>query len=69
LCKKSGRLFIYASTVVKFVAYKYDLSTERLVTIILCSKNAAHKGGVDLLYTQILELAFQDAGPSEKELY
>ena len=69
LCKKAGGLFIYASTVVKFVASKYHLPTERLDLIILRSRDVAHEGGVDLLYTQILELAFQDADPGEKELY
>ena len=68
-CKKAGGLFIYASTVVKFVASKYHLPTERLDLIILSSQGAAHEGGIDLLYTQILELAFHDADPSERELY
>ena len=69
LCKKAGGLFIYASTVVKFVASKYHLPTERLDLIILRSKGATHEGGIDLLYTQILELAFHDADPGEQELY
>ena len=69
LCKKAGGLFIYASTVVKFVASEYHLPTERLDLIILRSKGVAHEGGIDLLYTQILELAFQGADPAEQELY
>ena len=69
LCKMAGGLFIYASTVVKFVASKYHLPTERLDFIILRSQGAAHEGGVDFIYTQILELAFQDADPSEQDLY
>ena len=69
LCKEAGGLFIYASTVVKFVAPKYHLPTERLDLIILRSKDAAHEEGINDLYTQILELAFQDAKPSEQELY
>ena len=69
LCKKAAGLFIYASTVVKFVASKYHLPTERLDLIILQSRDAAHEGGVDRLYTQILELAFQDADPGDQELY
>ena len=69
LCKKAGGLFIYASTVIKFVASKYHLPTERLDLIILRPQDAAHEGGIDLLYTQILELAFHDADPGEQELY
>ena len=68
LCKKAGGLFIYASTVVKFVASEFHTPTERL-DLILNSQNAAHEGGIDLLYTQILELAFNNADPGEQELY
>ena len=69
LCKEAGGLFIYASTVVKFVASKYHLPTERLDLIILQSKDVAHEDGIDNLYTQILELAFQDAKSGEQEVY
>ena len=69
LCKIAGGLFIYASTVIKFVASEYHLPTERLDLIILRSQGAAHEGGIDLLYTQILQLAFQSADPDEQELY
>ena len=69
LCKKAGGLFIYASTVVKFVASEYHIPTERLDLIILRSQDTAHEGGIDLLYTQILELAFHHADPGEQELY
>ena len=69
LCKKAGGLFIYASTVVKFVASDYHLPTERLDLIILHSQVAAHEGGIDLLYTKILELAFQGADPGDQEVY
>ena len=69
LCKKAGGLFIYASTVVKFVASKHHIPSERLDFIILRPQSAIHEGGVDLLYIKILELAFQDADPGEQELY
>ena len=69
LCKMAGGLFIYASTVVKFVASKYHAPTRRLDLIILRSQGAAHEGGIDFVYTQILELAFQDADPGEQDLY
>ena len=69
LCRMAGALFIYASTVIKFVASKYHLPTERLDLIISRSQGAAHEGGIDLLYTQILKLAFHDADSGEQELY
>ena len=68
LCKKAGGLFIYASTVVKFVASEYHLPTERLDLIILRSQGVAHEGGIDLLYTQVLQLAFLGADPADQEL-
>ena len=69
LCKMAGGLFIYASTVVKFVTSEWHLPTERLDLIILRPQGATHEGGIDLLYTQILELAFHGADPDEQELY
>ena len=69
LCKKAGGLFIYAATVVKFVASKHHIPSERLDFVILRPQSAIHEGGIDLLYTQILELAFQGADPGEQELY
>ena len=69
LCKEAGGFFIYASTVVKFVGSKYHDPTKRLDLIISKSQGAAHERGVDFLYTQILELAFQEADPGDHELY
>ena len=54
---------------VKFVGSKYHDPTKRLELIISQSQGAAHERGTDFLYTQILELAFQDADPGEQELY
>ena len=68
LCEEASGLFISASTVVKFVASKYHYPTERLDLIISRSRDATHNG-VDILYTQILQLAFEDADPDEQELY
>ena len=70
LCKKSAGLFIYASTVVKFVASPYGLPTDRLTLIISLRQSTAHEGksGIDLLYTQVLEQGYHDADPDE-ELY
>ena len=69
LCKRASGFLIYASTVVKFVGSKYHDPTKRLDLIISQSQGAAHERGVDFLYTQILELAFQDAAPGDQELY
>jgi hypothetical protein len=64
LCTKAAGLFIYASTVVKFVAFRYQTPTQQLERIISLPQNTAHEGraGVDLLYTQILEQAAADVG-------
>ena len=71
LCKKAAGLFIYASTVVKFVASQYHLPTERLTLIISLPQSTAHEGksGIDLLYIQVLEHAFHDTDSDEQELY
>ena len=69
LCTKADGFFIYASTVVKFVGSKYHDPAKRLDLIISQCQGAAHERGVDFLYTQILELAFQDADPDDHELY
>ena len=62
LCKKAARLFIYASTAVKFVASNYHSPYERLALIVSIPQDTSHegKGGIDHLYTQILEQAFHD---------
>ena len=68
LCKKAAGLFIYASTVAKFVASEYHTPTERLALIISLPQNTTHEGrlGIDLLYTQVLEQAFHD---TDQEFY
>ena len=60
LCKKAAGFFIYASTAVKFVASQCDPPDERLALIISLPQDTSHegKGGIDLLYTQVLEQAF-----------
>jgi len=62
LCKKAGGFFIYASTVVKFVASEGDLPTERLslITSLPQSTTEEGKSGVDELYTKVLQQAFSD---------
>ena len=71
LCKKAAGLFIYASTVVKFVASPHHSPTERLTLVVSLRHSTAHEGksGIDLLYTQVLEQAFHDADSDEQELY
>jgi hypothetical protein len=62
LCTKAAGLFIYASTVVKFVAFRYQTPTQQLERIISLPQNTAFEGraGIDLLYTQILEQTAAD---------
>jgi len=60
LCSKAAGLFIYASTVVKFIASQYHPPDERLALIISLPQDTSHEGnsGIDLLYAQVLEQAF-----------
>ena len=71
LCKKAAGFFIFASTVVKFVASHHHPPDERLALIISLSQDTSHEGrsGVDLLYTRVLEEAFHDIDYSDHELY
>ena len=71
LCKKAAGLFIYASTVIKFIASKHHDPTERLTLIISLPQNTTHEGksGIDLLYTQVLEYAFHDVPADSEEFY
>ena len=71
LCRKSAGLFIYASTVIKFVASPYHLPSERLTLIITLPHSTANEGktGIDVLYTQVLEQAFHDLDSGDQEVY
>jgi len=62
LCKKAAGFFIYASTVVKFVASDHHPPDERLTLIISLPQDTSHEGklGIDLLYTQVLQQAFSN---------
>jgi len=70
LCKKAAGFFIYASTVVKFVASEGDLPTERLSLITSLPQSTIEEGksGVDELYTKVLQQAFSGvhAGNSQR---
>jgi len=62
LCKKAAGFFIYASTVVKFVASENDLPSERLAIITSLPQSTTEEGksGVDQLYIKVLEQAFHN---------
>ena len=71
LCEKAAGLFIYASTVVKFVAPRHFQPQKRLALIISPPQNITHEGklGIDLLYTQVLAQAFHDMDSDDQESY
>jgi hypothetical protein len=71
LCKKAAGLFIYASTVVKFVAPRHFQPEKRLALIISLPQNTTREGklGIDLLYTQVLTQAFHNMDSDDQELY
>ena len=60
LCEKAAGLFIYASTVVKFVSSQYHQPSRRLALLISVPQNTDCEGGsgIDALYTKILIQAF-----------
>ena len=60
LGKKAAGFFIYASTVVKFVASESDSPIERLSLITSLPQSTAEEGksGIDQLYTKVLQQAF-----------
>jgi len=68
--KKAAGFFIYASTVIKFVASKNHRPAKQLNQIISLPHSTSHEGrsGIDLLYTQILEQAVKSVYADDKEL-
>ena len=60
LAEKASGLFIFASTLAKFIESEHHDPDERLRLIITQSDCTAHEGGagIDPLYTQVLERAF-----------
>jgi len=71
LCKKAAGFFIYASTVVKFVAFKNRTPTGQLDRIISLPQNTTQEGksGIDLLYTQVLEQAIDEMDVDAEEVH
>ena len=63
LTKKSSGLFIFASTLARFIESGYHEPNERLQLVVSEANNTMHEGyaGIDLLYSQILLHAFSDA--------
>ena len=62
LTKKSSGLFIFASTLVRFIESEHHEPNERLLLIVSASDSTVHEGraGIDPLYTQVLTHAFSD---------
>jgi hypothetical protein len=62
LTKKSSGLFIFATTLVRFIGSEHHEPKERLQLIVTSSDSTVHEGrtGIDQLYTQVLTLAFLD---------
>jgi hypothetical protein len=63
LTKKSSGLFIFASTLARFIESEYHDPGERLQLIVTSSGSTVLEGraGIDPLYTQVLMHAFSDA--------
>ena len=62
LTKKSSGLFIFASTLVRFIESEHHGPNERLQLTMIPSDSTVHEGraGIDPLYAQILAHAFSD---------
>ena len=67
LTTKSSGLFIFASTMVRFIESDYHEPDKRLQLILSKTSGTTHEGraGIDSLYTQILLHAFSDVRESE----
>ena len=71
LCEKAGGLFIYASTVVKFVSSEYHQPAERLALLTSLPQNTNCEGqfNIDTLYTEVLIQAFHSADSDDQEFF
>jgi hypothetical protein len=60
LAQKSSGLFIFASTVVRFIESEHHEPRERLRLIVSKVDDTSHEGasGIDSLYSQVLRDAF-----------
>ena len=76
ICQKAGGLFIYASTVVKFVSHQHYRPAERLNLIVSLPQSTVSEGGsgIDTLYTEVLKQAFHNMDldnlkPDQQEIF
>ena len=62
LTKKSSGLFIFASTLVRFIGSEYHEPNERLQLVLSKANGTMHEGraGIDSLYSQVLLHAFSN---------
>ena len=67
LTKKSSGLFVFASTLVRFIESEHHEPNERLQLVVSEANNTTHEGiaGIDSLYSQILLHAFADVHEPE----
>ena len=63
LCQKSGGLFIYAATVVKYIDDRYQTPQVQLFNVVGRPSSTIEEGksGLDRLYHEILKEAFEEA--------
>ena len=71
LCRKAAGFFIYASTVVKFVASVNYPPAERLTLLTSLPQTTSEEGksGIDQLYIKVLEYAFHDVHNNDIQFY
>ena len=71
LCAKAAGLFIYASTVVKFIASKHHQPPKRLAVITALPQSTVEEGraGIDQLYVEVLQQAFLEVQADDGDLY
>jgi len=62
LCEKAAGFFIYASTVIKFVASENSVPAQRLALITSLPQSTIEEGrtGIDQLYIKVLEQAYHN---------
>ena len=68
LTKKSSGLFIFASTMVRFIESGHHEPNQRLQLLLSEANSTMHEGrtGIDFLYSQILQYAFSDVHEPEE---
>ena len=71
LCKKAAGFFIYASTVIKFVASENHHPPERLTLITSLPQTTTEEGksGVDQLYIEVLRHAYHNIHSDDVQFY